>query len=169
VKAHILPAIILVGAASAFSQSGIRAGVPPRHATERHHSFPSVFPLWLGDYGYGSASYVPTPSIVVLQQPPLYVVVPPPPTDPPKSEIHEYHEHATTSAPSTPEEAQAFAIVLKDGSVLSAVAVTVQDGAIYCVEPDGSHRLVALESVDREATGRLNRERKLRLQLPPTT
>jgi hypothetical protein len=89
-------------------------------------------------------------------------MLPQAPSDPPKPEIHEYQQPAVPSA----DEQQAFAIVLNDGSVHSAVAVTVQGNGLYYVEPDGRHRLVSLDAVDREATRRLNRERKLQLQLP---
>jgi hypothetical protein len=169
VKAQILLAVILVGATGAFPQVGPRSGVPPIHATRPHHFFPNALPLFLGDFGYGYGGYEPAPSVVMLQQPALYVLVPPAPSVPLKSEIHEYQQPAAVPAPPTADEAQAFAIVLKDGSVHSAVAVTVQASAIYYVDPDGSHRLVSLELVDREATGRLNREHRLRLQLPPAT
>jgi hypothetical protein len=157
---------MLVGATSAFAQSGFHSGIPPTHAAGSRHFFPSAFPLFLGDYGYGYEGYAPAPSVVVLEQPPLYVMVPAAPSVPPKAEIHEYEQAAASSAPSTVDEVQAFAIVLKDGSVHSAVAVTVQRSGLYFVEPDGAHRLVSLDALDREATLRLNRERKLQLQLP---
>jgi hypothetical protein len=171
VKAQIVLGIVLVGATSAFPQGAVRSGFPPAHAAEPRHFFPGAFPWFLGDYGYGyggygNESYAPGPSVVIVQQPPLYVLVPPTPSVPPKPEIHEYQQPAATSAPSTVDE-RAFAIVLRDGSVHSAVAVTVQRNALYYVEPDGGHRLVSLDALDREATGRLNRERKLQLQLPP--
>jgi hypothetical protein len=161
VKAHILVTVILVETTSAFAQFGPRPGNSPMHATQPHRFFPSGFPLFLGDYGYGYDNYAPAPSVVMVQQPPLYVLLPPEPSAPPKSEIHEYQR------PAAAEQEQAFAIVLRDGSVHFAVAVTVQQSALYYVEPDGGHRLVSLDALDREATGRLNRERKLRLQLPP--
>jgi hypothetical protein len=167
VKAQILLAVILVGASNAFPQAGFRSGDRPMRATEPRRFFPSAFPLFLGDYGYGYESYAPAPSVVVLEQPPFYVVAPPAPSVPPKPEIHEYQPAAAALAPSAVGEEQAFAIVLRDGSVHSAVAVTVQHSALYYVEPGGGHRLVSLEAVDREATLRLNRERKLQLQLPP--
>jgi hypothetical protein len=152
VKAHILLGIFLVGATSAFPQGGWRSENPGRH-----RFYPSAFPWFLGDYGYA-----PAPNVVMLQQPPLYVLMAPAPSEPPRPEIHEY----PSAAPAANED-QTFAIVLRDGSVRSAVAVTVQKGALYYVEPDGAHRLVSLEALDREATLRLNRERKLQLQLPP--
>jgi hypothetical protein len=163
VKAQILAVVILVGTSSAFAQFGPRPGDSRMHAAQPQRFFPGAFPLFLGDYdyGYGYENYAPAPNVVVVQQPPLYVLLPPAPSVPPKSEIHEYQP------PAARDQEQAFAIVLKDGSVHSAVAVTVQNRGLYYVEPDGAHRLVSLDAVDREATGRLNRERKLQLQLPP--
>jgi hypothetical protein len=158
VKAQLLPAIILVAATSAFPQAGVRTGVPPLHAMPPHRAFLNTFPWFPGDSGYDA--YAPAPGVVMVQQPSLYVVVSAAPNEPPKPEIHEY------SHPSTAGGEQAFAIVLKDGSVHSAVAVTVQENGLYYVEPDGRHRLVRLDALDREATARLNRERKLQLQLP---
>jgi hypothetical protein len=158
VKARFLPAIIFVAAISAFPQAGVRPVVSPMRAGQPRRAFPSVFPWFLGDYGYDA--YAPSSSVVMIQQPPLYVVVPTAPSAPPTPEIHEY------SHPSATGDEQAFAIVLKDGSVHSAVAVTVQANGLYYVEPDGAHRLVKLDALDREATARLNRERKLQLQLP---
>src|ERR1700689_3363235 len=149
VKAQIVLGIVLVGATSAFPQGGIRSGFPPARAVEPRHFFPGAFPWFPGDYGYGYDNYAPGPSVVIVQQPPLYVLVPPAPSVPPKPEIHEYEQPAVTSAPRTVDD-RAFAIVLKDGSVHSAVAVTVQRNALYYVEPDGGHRLVSLDALDRE-------------------
>ena len=157
-KARFLPAIIFVATSSAFPQAGVRPVDSHMHATQPRRAFSNFFPWFLGDYGYDA--YEPAPSVVMVQQPPLYVVVPMAPSPPPKAEMHEYPH------PSAVGEEQAFAIVLKDGSVHSAVAVTVQANGLYYVEPDGAHRLVKLDALDREATARLNRERKLQLQLP---
>lgn len=168
VRAHTLLAVILAGSTGAFPQAGPRSGVPPLRARPSRHSFPSPFPLFLDDYGYSYSGYAPPPNVVVVQQPPpLYVLVPLAPSVPPKPEIHEYQQPGAAEPPV--DEQTAFAIVLKDGSVHSAVAVTVQASALHYVEPDGGHRLVSLDAVDREATRRMNRERKLQLQLPPPT
>ena len=173
-KAYVLLGVMLLGASGAFPQSGMRSDRPPAHpappaAGTRHGSgqrfFPGMFPLFLGD-DYGYPGYSPAPNVVVVQQPPLYLMVPQAPSEPAKLEIHEYNQPATSQAQVSADEQQAFAIVLRDGTVHSAVAVTVQGNELHYVEPDGRHRLVSLDNVDRDATRQLNRERKLQLQLP---
>jgi len=47
-----------------------------------------------------------------------------------------------TAEPVPDEEQPALAIVLKDGSVQSAVVVSVQDDVLQYVDPDGEHRAV---------------------------
>jgi hypothetical protein len=74
-------------------------------------------------------------------------------------------EYPTPAAPSSESASATFAIVLKNGSTLSATAATVQGSALQIVDPDGQHRRVPLDSIDREATRRRNAERNLRLQL----
>ncbi|MCU1337368.1 MAG: hypothetical protein JWO19_2949 [Bryobacterales bacterium] len=78
----------------------------------------------------------------------------------------EVHEYPATAAATLEAEPATFTIVLKNGSSLSATAVTVQGNALKIVEPDGEHRRVPLDAIDREATRRLNAQRNLRLQLP---
>ncbi|MGA2145144.1 MAG: hypothetical protein ABSH49_09300 [Bryobacteraceae bacterium] len=59
-----------------------------------------------------------------------------------------------------------FGIVLKDGSVRSAVAVVVDDDGLKYTDPDGRNVQLSLYAVDREKTRNLNRERNLSLWLP---
>jgi hypothetical protein len=82
------------------------------------------------------------------------------------SVIPQIREYAAPVAPASGAEPATFAIVLKNGSVLSAAAVTVQGNALQIVDPDGEHRRVPLDAIDRETTRRRNAERNLRLQLP---
>jgi hypothetical protein len=132
-----------------------------------------------GGYGYG---YAP-PNMVVIEQPPSpppFVILEPPVAPTPVQSV--VHEYGPSSAPSSERSASersaappaappaslveppSFGIVLKDGSVREAAAVTVQDGMVHYVDPNGEHGRVGLEAVDREATKRLNRERKLDLR-----
>jgi hypothetical protein len=102
-----------------------------------------------------------------MEQPLPQTIVQQVPRETVRAEIHEYQPTAAETAPG--EEQPAFTIVLKDGSVQSAVAVSVQDDVLQYVDPDGEHRRVPLDTVDRQATRRVNRERKLELHLPPPT
>jgi hypothetical protein len=81
--------------------------------------------------------------------------------------IHEYAPLSPVATQPSQADQPMFAIVLKNSTILSASAVIVQDGALHIVDPDGGHQRVSLDAVDREATRRANRERKLQLQLPP--
>jgi hypothetical protein len=100
--------------------------------------------------------------VTIIQQfaaPPAPVAAEQPAVTP---QIHEY------PAPAAPPSAAApatFAIVLKNGQVLSATIATVQGNALQIVDLEGEHQRVALDSIDREATRRRNAERNLRLQL----
>jgi hypothetical protein len=162
------------GAGDNLVQNSVTQGNRPPGPAPMRPGFPArprpvrpIYPLGFGygfnDYDYGGYDYgyaPPAPSVVF---------VPPPPERPPETATTVIHEYQPpSSAPPAPEGDQpVFGIVLKSGTVLSASAVVVQDGALHIVDPDGSHQRVLMEAVDREATSRVNRERKLQLQLPP--
>ncbi len=78
------------------------------------------------------------------------------------------HATSSRSVPSATSgsEPQAFAIVLKDGSTLSAVSVFSSDDGLHYVDPDERHLRVSMSEVDRAATLKLNRARNLNLYLP---
>jgi len=101
--------------------------------------------------------------LTIIQQ-----FTPPPavPAEEPPAVTPQIREYRSPEAPSPATEPATFAIVLKDGKVLSAAAVTAQGGVLQIVDPDGQHQRVPLDSIDREATRRRNAERNLRLQLP---
>jgi hypothetical protein len=139
----------------------------------------AVSPYGFG-YGYlpydsGDAyPYGPQP-VFLAQQPPLFVQPPAPPIVelPVHPVVTEYKWPAagaasTPSAPSTTSESepQAFAIVLKDGSTLSAVAVVASDDGLQYVDPDEKHLRISMREIDRAATLKLNRARNLNLYLP---
>ena len=128
--------------------------------------FTSGFPLFLGGFEYG---YPPASNIIIMEEPPPpQVIVQQVPRETVRAEIHEYRPTAPTETVSG-EEQPAFTIVLRDGSMRPAVAVSVQDDVLHYVDPDGEHRRLPLDTVDREATRRVNRERKLELRLPSPT
>jgi hypothetical protein len=136
-------------------------------------------PPYDSGYGYppydtGAAyGYAPQP-VLYAQQPPLFVQPPAPPSDPPVHlVVTDYKWPAAALAPShsahatiSDSEAQDFAIVLKNGSTLSAVSVFASDDGLHYVDPDARHLRVSMSEVDRAATLKLNRARDLNLYLP---
>jgi len=139
----------------------------------------AVSPYGFGDaylpYDSGDAyAYAPEPGLFV-QQPPLFVQPPAPPVVelPVHPAVTEYKWPAagaasSPSAHSTTSEAepQAFGIVLKDGSTLSAVAVFASDDGLHYVDPDDRYLRISMSEVDRAATLKLNRARSRNLYLP---
>ena len=126
-------------------------------------------------YDSGDAyAYAPQPDLFV-QQPPLYVPPPEPPVvEPPGHPVVTDYKWPAAGAASSPSalsttsesEPRAFAIVLKDGSTLSAVAVVASDDGLHYVDPDERHLRISISEIDRAATLKLNRARKLNLHLP---
>ena len=130
-------------------------------------------------YGYGylpydyDSDYSYTPQPVLFSPQPILVVQPPaPPAVQPVANpvITEYKwpvAGAVSSASSTSDPGtQPFAIVLKNGSTLSAVMVFASDDGLHYVDPDERHLRIAISEIDREATLRINRARNLNLHLP---
>jgi hypothetical protein len=125
-------------------------------------------------YDSGAAyPYLPQP-VVFLQQPPLFVQPPVPPVEPPGHPVITEYKWPAVSAASSPSmssattgsEPQTFAIVLKNGSTLSAVAIFASDDGLHYVDPDERHLRISMSKVDRAATLKVNRARNLDLYLP---
>jgi hypothetical protein len=123
---------------------------------------PSGFPLYFGGSDYG---YPPPSNVIIVEQTPPQTIVQPAPVENVQAVIHEYQPGAPVP-PAAVEEQPAFAIVLKDGSVLSAAAVSVKDDVLHYVDPDGQHGRLLLNSIDRQATQKENRQRNLELRIP---
>ena len=126
-------------------------------------------------YDSGAAyAYAPQP-VLFVQQPPPYVQPPAPPVvEPPGHPMvtdYKWPAAGKASSPSalsttSESEPRVFAIVLKDGSTLSAVAVVASDDGLHCVDPDERHLRISMSEVDRATTLKLNRARNLNLHLP---
>lgn len=182
-------ALLAVSAANdtcAQHRGGAVSGFAGRGFAGRGHGFGrsrAVSPYGLG-YGYlpydsdfdSGAAYNDGPQPVLFVQPPPFSGQPPaPPAVKPQGHpvITEYKwpsadAASSPSAPSTTSESesQGFAIVLKDGSTLSAVSVFVSDDGVHFVDPDARHLRISMSQVDRAATLKLNRARNLNLYLP---
>jgi len=86
-----------------------------------------------------------------------------------RPEIHDYKESlpaATGPPPTAHAEEASFVIALSDGSHHSAIAVWVQNDVLHYIDSEGKHHQVPLQSIDRQSTRQLNRERKLDFWLP---
>jgi hypothetical protein len=111
-------------------------------------------------YGY----FLP-PNFVIVQPPPAPAVIQEPLREA-KAVIHEYTQ--PVPEPSAQGEPPTFAIIMKDGSVRSASAIFVTNNVLHYVDPEEKNLRISMDEVDREATLKLNRERKLNLWLPST-
>jgi hypothetical protein len=156
------------GAARGFSRGGY--GFSRARAVSRYGFGYAYLP-----YDSGAAyDYAPQP-VLFVQQPPVFDPPPPPPVvEPPGHPVVTDYKWPAAGAASSPSslstnsesEPQAFAIVLKNGSTLSAVTVIASDDGLHCVDPDERHLRISMSEVDRAATLKLNRARNLNLHLP---
>ena len=118
------------------------------------------------DYGYGADyAYAPQP-ILYLPQPPVYIQPPARPVAEPERPMVTEYKWPAANAESSPSESQVFAIVLKNGSTLSALTVFASDDGLHYVDTDERHLRISMSEVDRAATLKLNRARNLNLHLP---
>jgi hypothetical protein len=126
------------------------------------------------EYPYAPQPVLPQPAFFV-QQPLMYLQPPAPPVvAPPVHPVITEYKWPAAGAASSPSarsgtsgsEPQAFAIVLKDGSTLSAVSIYSSDDGLHWVDPDERHLRISMSEVDRAATLKLNRARNLNLYLP---
>ncbi|MGB0065017.1 MAG: hypothetical protein WBP85_11280 [Terracidiphilus sp.] len=122
---------------------------------------------------YDNFAYQPQPPLDYDQQPSQPVQ----PAQPVASQtahpvIKEYTwpapgKAAPSPSPTTDDsEPLAFAIVLKNGSTLSATMVLASDRGLQYVDSDGKLRRISISEVDRAATLKLDRARNLNLHLP---
>jgi hypothetical protein len=95
----------------------------------------------------------------------------------PESNLQASDQEPSASAPSgsnsnsdSPEEPLAeFVFVQRDGSTLFAVAYTTWNNKVQYVTKEGLRRTVALDSLDLDATQKLNEERGNTINLPAPT
>ncbi|MFL6350926.1 MAG: hypothetical protein ACJ74Z_03630 [Bryobacteraceae bacterium] len=90
------------------------------------------------------------------------------PAKPAQSVVHEYkwrHEVAAAGAGGEPM----FTIALKDGSTRSAVITWVEDRNLHYIDPQDRHWVLTSQRIDHDTTRRLNKQKSLNLQLPPSS
>ncbi len=131
---------------------------------QRPLGYPYMLP-WYGGYGGYYGGVQPSQNVVVVQTPPpapaeVYKPEPPPPPLKPDVRDYRWEEGVATTV-------SEFVVALRDGTEEAAEAVWVQGGMLHYATPRGTDRAVPLRLVDRERTESLNRQRGLRLRLPP--
>jgi hypothetical protein len=103
---------------------------------------------YLGGFGY---AYREPPTVVIVMTQTAAPEPPPPPPSPARPQTREYDwPDPGNGSPST------LAIVLKDGTVKTAVATCVQDGFLTYITQDGDSGRVEIGALDREATRSVN-------------
>jgi hypothetical protein len=157
---------------------GVHASGFPRHG----HGFSRGRAVSQYGFGYGAGAYDSGGGYDDSTQPTYFIQQPTPVVQPAAASavkpvghpvVTEYKWAAAELSSSRPalstsveSETQTLAIVLKDGSTLSAVSVFASDDGLHYEDPDARHLRVAMSEVDRAATLKLNRARNLDLYLP---
>jgi len=136
-------------------------------------------PYWGVDPFYGYNSFVDPfyagnmneyehpaqPSVIVLM-PQMQPAPPPMPApNPVRPETRDYNwpASASASASASGSDTAVFTLVSRDQRVESAIAVTVQGNRIFYVTPDGGHKEMSMDALDRERTRQRNAEKQLKL------
>jgi hypothetical protein len=148
--------------------------IPPLGGSPRPQFAPQNGPRRrLASPGYSPVLYYPTTAYDAPAEPATGVTIiqqfappPAPPVAQAQPVTPQIREYPAPAAPPSGAEPATFAIVLRDGSSYSATAVMAQGKELQIVDPDGGHRRIPLDTIDRDATRRRNAERHLRLQLP---
>jgi hypothetical protein len=175
----LLSLCVLLAASAAYDASAQRHGGAGHGFARGNYGFSrgrAISPYGYGyaylpsDYGYDSGAayaYAPQPA-VFIQQPPIILQPPVQRAAEPEHPVVTEYKWPAATADSSPSqsEPQVFAIILKDGSTLSALTVFASDDGLHYVDPDERHLRISMSQVDRAATLKLNRARNLNLYLP---
>jgi len=126
----------------------------------------------LGDWGYpyyDTGSYQPydygdqQPPVVIYQTAPTYA-----PPAPVHSEIHEYPETPPTATIRPAGEPPIYLIAIKgQDNILAGITYWVEGDTLQYINLQHVQKHVAIDSIDRALTTRLNHERNMDLRLPP--
>jgi hypothetical protein len=119
--------------------------------------FAPVWDDYLPPAGYFSPDEGPG-----FPQCPAAFVQPPQPPPPVHPVVHEYTWTDSNSA-----DESTFTIALKSGVKLAAVTLWVEDNKLHYIDEYDNRSVVSSDLIDHEETRRLNREKNLRIQLPP--
>jgi hypothetical protein len=155
---------------------GFRAS--PFAFRHRAFGFRSVYPFLVGSYyvpyspflsSYSDLYPYPTGPAVSVVYPPAQAVAPIvitqyiPRREPP-SVVREYRSDQSVELESKPA---LYLIAFKDGVIRASVAYWIDKDSLHYITRNREHRQASLDSVDREFTLRLNRERGVAFSFAP--
>lgn len=132
---------------------------------------------WPGYADYGYYSSYPAYSYPVYQSSPnVTVVYPPPASDPatgyaerPNPATREYDQYGQqTNRPISPADSGSpiYLIAFRDHTIHAAAAYWAEGGTLHYVTLEHEHKQAPLNTVDRDLSGQLNRERRVAFSLP---
>jgi hypothetical protein len=131
---------------------------------------------WYSDYGYGYNSY-PAYSYPAYQPSPNVTVVYPPPAPAPSTvyqqrpnpltrEYDQYGQQTNRPTSSADSAAPVYLIAFRDRSIRAAAAYWAEGGTLHYVTLEHEQKQAPLNTVDRDLSGQLNRERRIAFSLP---
>ena len=126
----------------------------------------SSYPDYSSSYGY-PAAYQSSPNVTVVYAPPssqtpVYVERP----NPVVREYDEYGQQTNRPAPSSGAASPIYLIAFRDRTIRAAASYWVESGTLHYVTLDRQQQQAPVDSVDRELSARLNRERRVAFTLP---
>jgi hypothetical protein len=159
----VAPPRINTGIAEHRSRFRQRSGFRQRYG----NGFAAPYYPFLGEYApdyLPQPEYLPTPENFAPQPaaPPLAQA--PEPIQTAHAVIQEYNWKDHNAAAG---EQATFTIALKDGSTRSAIVTWVQGRTLHYTDSDDKQGVLSADLIDRDTTRRLNRAKKLSIQLPP--
>ena len=131
---------------------------------------------WYSDYGYNSYPdysypvYQSSPNVTVVYAPPapapapstVYVERPNPAT----REYDQYGQQTNRPTSSADSAAPVYLIAFRDHSIRAAAAYWAEGGTLHYVTLEHEQKQAPLNTVDRDLSGQLNRERRIAFSLP---
>jgi hypothetical protein len=153
----------------------------PGSAGRFRSRFIGSYPRISGSFGFwggypGEADYYPYQGIYAEEPSPVpdaFVTAPaagqasPQPAAPVRPAQSVIHEYKWPKNDEPGDGATTFTIALKDGSQRFAVAAWIQGGKLQYLDSEGRQQALSSDVIDRQTTERLNKEKHLRLELPP--
>jgi hypothetical protein len=143
---------------------GHRSGFRQRYGNGFAAPYYPFFGEYAPDY-LSQPEYLPTPENFAPQAAGRPVAQAPEPIQTAHAVIQEYNwkDHNAAAA----DEQATFTIALKDGSTRSAIVTWVQGRTLHYTDSDDKQGVLSADLIDRDTTRRLNRAKKLSIQLPP--